>query len=68
MKTVTINIPEKLYGSLMDLFFAALRKSDISEKSPELYAWVQSTVHAAFKNGDILVVDNKIVNKKDLGK
>jgi hypothetical protein len=68
MKTVTIEIPENLYSGLMDLFFAAIRKSDVSEKNPLLYAWIQTTIHEAFKNEDIVIIDGKIISKEDLKK
>lgn len=67
-KTRQIEIPENLYSGLIDLFFSAVRSSNLMENDPELYNWVQYTIQNAFKNEDVLIVNNKIISKEDLNK
>ena len=67
-KTIQIEIPKNLYSSLIDLFFSAVRMTNIREKDEDFYNWVQHTIGEAFKTGKVLAVDGKIINKTDLEK
>jgi len=65
-KNKTIEIPGDLWVEFIGLIYTAIQHIDATTDNIDIMNYFRSVIGGAFRDGDILIVDGKIIDKNDL--
>jgi len=59
-----IEVPSHLWCEFIDVMFSAIKNIEPTKENAECMAFIKTEVYKAVEEGDILVVDGKLVDKE----
>ena len=65
-KNKTIEIPGELWVDFIDIMYMAIQHTEATTDNLDIMNYFRSIIGGAFRDGEILVVDGKIIDKKNL--
>ena len=65
MSAKRIKIPQKLWASFIDVLYSAALHINPKSVDPECMALIQDIIRKALQDGSLMVIEGKIVGKKD---
>jgi len=65
MSAKRIKIPQKLWAPFIDVLYSAVLHIDPQSADQECMELIQDIIRKALQDGSLMIVENKIVGKKD---
>jgi len=63
---ITVEVPKELWVDFTGIIYTAVQHITLTEENIEIMNFLRSVVGKSLRDGEILVVDGKIIAKKDL--